>query len=244
MPQQPQSANVRPRFTTMYRVSTKAQGRSGLGLEAQERMVRDYVASVGGEIVGAFTEVESGTKAANRPELARALLHARRTKSILLTARLDRLAREVSFVSKLLDSGVEFRAADMPAANRFMIQVVACVAEYEARLIADRTRAGLAARRARGLPLGGDRRHLKRGNAVAVERNRAAAVASAERLRPVLDSLRRDGVDTLRELARALEDRGYRTERGGAWTIGVLARVVRRLGSTERSQPTGKAARS
>ena len=139
-------------FVTYLRVSTDRQGKSGLGLEAQRAAVLDHVAGKG-EIVAEFVEVESG-KRNERPQLARAMAEAKWIGAVLLIAKLDRLARSVSFIANLLESGVEVTAADMPEANRFMLHVMAAVAEHEAQAISDRTRAALAAAKARGVALG------------------------------------------------------------------------------------------
>src|SRR5438094_6175733 len=125
------------------------QGASGLGLEAQERMIATYIASVGGRMVGGFVEIETG-KRADRPQLRKALALARQKKATLIVAKLDRLARNVHFVTSLQEARVKFLAADFPAANEFMIQILAAVAQYEARLISERTKAGLESRRRRG----------------------------------------------------------------------------------------------
>ncbi len=123
VPSQPQ------RFVAYYRVSTERQGRSGLGLEAQRRLVEEYVAGVGGEITApAFVEIETGRRS-DRPEMRKAIALARQQRARLVIAKLDRLARNVAFVSAIMDSGVDFVAADMPSANRFMLHVLAAVAE-------------------------------------------------------------------------------------------------------------------
>src|SRR5271166_1399248 len=139
-----------------YRVSTKQQGESGLGLEGQETAVQSYARQTGATIKASYVEVESG-KRADRPELARALSHAKRSKATLCVAKLDRLSRNVEFLARVMNSGCEFAAADMPAANRFMLHVMAAVAEHEAKAISDRTRAALAAAKARGTLLGSAR---------------------------------------------------------------------------------------
>src|SRR5262249_26520925 len=139
-----------------YRVSTKQQGQSGLGIEAQEAAVQSHAKQLGAKIKAIYTEVESG-KLADRPELARALAHAKRSKATLVVAKLDRLARNVEFLANVMNSGCEFAAADMPAANRFMLHVMAAVAEHEAKAISDRTKAALAAAKARGTLLGSAR---------------------------------------------------------------------------------------
>ena len=139
-------------FVTYLRVSTDRQSRSGLGLEAQRKAVADYVAGKGA-IVAEYVETESG-KRADRPQLACALAEAKQLGAVLLIAKLDRLARSVAFIANLLESGVEIAAADMPEANRFLLHVMAAVAEHEAQAISDRTRAALAAAKARGVALG------------------------------------------------------------------------------------------
>jgi DNA invertase Pin-like site-specific DNA recombinase len=215
------------RFVAYRRVSTKQQGASGLGLEAQERMICDYIASVGGHTIGTFTEVESG-KRADRPELRKALALARKSRATLLVAKLDRLARNVAFVSALMESGVDFRAADFPEANRLMVHILAAVAEYEARLISERTKAGLASRRARGLALGTPA-NLRPGASPAPALNGAKAMAEAERLRPIIEDLRRQDIASVRGICTELNNRGYVTARGMQWHPTAVARLLRRL---------------
>ncbi|MBI1371924.1 MAG: resolvase [Phycisphaera sp.] len=216
------------KFVAYYRVSTVRQGRSGLGLEAQQSAVTQYVASVGGRIVdgGIFTEVESG-KRKDRPELAKALAFAKRHKAILIVAKLDRLARNVAFLSALMEAHVDFVACDNPHATRLTIHILAAVAEDEARRISERTKAALAARRARGLPLGNPE-NLRRGNSPAPAMNRARATADAERMRPVVESML-DDVDGVRSLCRALNDKGYTTSRGSEWHPTSVSRLLARL---------------
>jgi DNA invertase Pin-like site-specific DNA recombinase len=215
------------RFVAYRRVSTKQQGASGLGLEAQERMIGDYVARVRGKVLAAFTEVESG-KRNDRPQLRKALAAARKHKATLIVAKLDRLARNVAFVSALMESKVEFKAADFPEANRLMIHILAAVAEYEAKLISDRTKAGLESRRQRGFTLGTPA-NLVAGKSPAPELNKAKARAEAERLRPVIDQLRRDGFTSVRALCDQLNDRGYVTGRGMCWHPTTIVRLLARL---------------
>ena len=126
-----------------YRVSTKQQGASGLGLEGQKTTVESFAKSAGANIMASYTEVESG-KRADRPKLAAAIAHARRSKATLVIAKLDRLSRNVAFLSALMDSGCEFVACDNPNANRLTIHILAAVAENEARAISERTKAALA----------------------------------------------------------------------------------------------------
>jgi DNA invertase Pin-like site-specific DNA recombinase len=141
------------RFVAYERVSTKRQGASGLGLEAQRKAIDDFVASRGAEAIARFTEVESG-KLANRLELAKALHIAKVTVATLLIAKLDRLSRNAAFLLTLRDSGVRFVAADMPEANDLTVGIMALVAEQEREAISRRTKEALAAARARGVKLG------------------------------------------------------------------------------------------
>src|ERR1044072_5868190 len=132
-----------PRWVAYYRVSTAKQGASGLGLEAQTEAVTHFVAGRGGEIVAAFTETESGKKASNRPELIAALALCRKRRATLVIAKLDRLARNVHFISGLLESNVLFVAADQPTKDRFMLHLQAAFAEEEGRRISLRTKEAL-----------------------------------------------------------------------------------------------------
>lgn len=221
--------SVTPLLVQYIRVSTQKQGRSGLGLEAQQSMIADYANRIGAKIVGEFVEVESGSRTDNRPELKKALALARRMKATLVVAKLNRLARNVAFVSALLDTpGVEFRAADFPDASRMMVQMLVVFGEYERTMIAKRTREALAARKARGQPLGNPA-NLNQGGTHIAENNKAKAIAEAERLWPVIDHARRGGVVTVRALAAHLNDKGYVTERGSAWHPTSVARVLARL---------------
>src|SRR5712671_4210340 len=138
-----------------YRVSTKKQGESGLGLEGQEAAVQNYARQSGATIKANYVEVESG-KRSDRPQLAKALAHARRSKATLVVAKLDRLARNVAFLSALMDSTVPFVACDNPHANRLTLHILAAVAEAEALAISQRTKAALTAYKARGGKLGAE----------------------------------------------------------------------------------------
>ncbi len=132
-----------------FRVSTKQQGASGLGLEGQAVAVESFAKQSGKPIVARYTEVETG-KIEERPELARALAHARRNKATLVVAKLDRLARNVAFTSTLLRSGADFVACDNPTANKLTIHILAAIAEHEAEQISQRTKGGLQGAKARG----------------------------------------------------------------------------------------------
>jgi DNA invertase Pin-like site-specific DNA recombinase len=137
------------RFVAYYRVSTDTQARSGLGLEAQHEAVRRFLVEESGELIAEFTDIESG-RVADRPQLVEALRLCRVYRATLVIAKLDRLARNVALITKLMDSGADFVAADMPLANRFTIHILAAVAEYELKLMSERSKAASAIRKARG----------------------------------------------------------------------------------------------
>ncbi len=217
-----------------YRVSTKQQGESGLGLEGQVAAVAAYARGQGAAIVRAYREVESG-KRADRPELAKALAHARRSRATLVIAKLDRLARNVHFLSGLMESNMDFIACDNPHANKLTIHILAAVAEDEAKRISERTRAALAAYKARGGRLGAarpDGRRLTpelgaRGRARAREVQRAAVAAAYADLAGELAGLRADGL-SLRAIAARLNADGHTTRRGKPWNPMQVARVLGR----------------
>jgi DNA invertase Pin-like site-specific DNA recombinase len=142
------------KFVSYYRVSRKEQGISGLGLSAQKSSVVKYVESQNGVIVQEFTEIETGTNKRERIEIRKAIQLAKNEDAVLIIAKLDRLARNVSFVSSLMDAGIEFLAVDMPSANNFTIHIFSALAEQEAKLISSRTRLALAELRKSGVSLG------------------------------------------------------------------------------------------
>jgi DNA invertase Pin-like site-specific DNA recombinase len=219
-----------------YRVSTKQQGESGLGLEAQESAVKSYARQAGATIRAAYVEVESG-KLADRPELARAMAHAKRSKATLCVAKLDRLSRNVEFLAKVMNSGCEFAAADMPAANRFMLHVMAAVAEHEAKAISGRTRAALAAAKACGTLLGSARpghwegreqnrlAGLAKGRAVAARVKQVRAREAYTDLLPSIAAFKREGL-SLRAIAEKLNAEGHTTRRGRPWNPVQVSRVM------------------
>ena len=212
-------------FVAYYRVSTQGQGQSGLGLDAQRTAVHAHVQQVGGNLVGEFTEVESGALN-ERTELNLALKQCRAQKTFLVIAKLDRLARSVHFISQLLNSGVEFVAADMPYANKLTIHIIAAVAEYEREVIAQRTKAALAAAKLRGVKLGNPcaAEAARKGREIV----RDEANDYARGLMPIFEGLRTKGVSSYSELARALAEHGIPTRRGGQWTAAGVSNIVKR----------------
>jgi DNA invertase Pin-like site-specific DNA recombinase len=218
-------------FVAYYRVSTQRQGRSGLGLEAQQKAVGDHLNGGNWRIVGEFKEVESG-KRSDRPQLAAALKACRALGATLIIAKLDRLARNVHFVSGLMESGVEFTAVDFPHANRLTVHILAAVAEHEAKMISERTKAALAAAKRRGVKLGGDRgaRLTAKARQAGCEAVTARANGRAADLAPVVAELQAGGARSLRAIAAGLNERGIRTPRGvGEWKAGTVAQLLARL---------------
>lgn len=216
------------RHIAYFRVSTARQGRSGLGLEAQRHAVLAHLN--GFKPISEFVEVESGRRA-DRPKLADALAACRVHKAVLVIAKLDRLARNVAFVSKLMEAGVEFEAVDFPQANRLTIHILAAVAEHEARMISERTRAALAAAKARGTVLGGARGRA--GTCIDLQKARAArtakAVQRATDLRPTILSIRAEGTTSLRAIASSLNQRRISTAREGQWSAAQVRSVLKRM---------------
>lgn len=210
-----------------YRVSTQKQGESGLGLEAQRAAVATYARQAGLAIVAEFTEIESG-KRDDRPEVARAIAQCRATGARLLIAKLDRLARSVSFISTLRDSGIAFTACDMPAANDLIVNVMAAVAQAEREMISARTRAALAAARARGTRLGNPGNLNAEARAKGPRAKRTAAIdAYAGEVRNILRM--RDAGMTLRAIADDLNASNKTTREGARYTAATVSRILRRL---------------
>jgi DNA invertase Pin-like site-specific DNA recombinase len=219
------------RFVVYLRVSTLRQGVSGLGIEAQREAVARHVASTGGRILAEVVETESG-KQSTRPQLAHALAICRGHRATLLIAKLDRLARNVHFISGLMETGVPFVAADMPTATPFMLHIYAAMAEAEGIAISTRTKAALAAAKARGAKLGNPR--LLAGSPeqarMATAAKSAKATARATDLLPVIAEVRAAGVATLSGIAKALTARGVPTPSGrGAWSPATVMRLDRRV---------------
>ncbi len=213
------------RFITYRRVSTQEQGRSGLGLEAQQRDLALYLATLAAESwenLGDFVEVESGARK-DRPQLAAALALAKREKATILVSKLDRLSRDVETIAGLMKRA-SFRVASMPDADPFQLHLFAALAEQERRFIGQRTRAALAAAKARGVKLGGLRPSTARRNATLAE----GADRHAEKVRAIVLPLREAGA-SLRRIAEALNQAGTPSARGGAWGASAVANVLARL---------------
>ena len=215
------------RYVIYRRVSTDEQGKSGLGLEAQDRDIRLYLEGYSDqpfEVVAEFTEVASGSDD-RRPELTKALDMARKHGAELLVAKLDRLSRKVSFIASLLDDRkVQLRVAAMPQADKFQLHIYAALAEQEREFISIRTKAALKEAKARGVKLGGARdKTLKRNQEV-----QRKATERAQNVAGLIQPLREAG-KSLREIAAELNRAGVRTARGGEWQASQVKRTIERL---------------
>lgn len=214
------------KFIAYYRVSTVRQGSSGLGLDAQRSAVLAFTNA--SNIIAEYTEVESG-KRNDRPALAKALAHAKAERATLLIAKIDRLARNVHFVSGLLEAGVEIKCADMPEANRLLLQMMAVIAEHEARMISDRTKAALAQAKARGVKLGGSTDATLKA---AYQRGQASADRAFQDIQSI------PGWNTLsfNALAKRLNDNGFKTTRGSTYSAMQVKRVLGRQAAHNATQ--------
>jgi DNA invertase Pin-like site-specific DNA recombinase len=207
------------KFVAYYRVSTDRQGKSGLGLDAQKEHVKIYVESTHSDLIEHFVEVESGRKS-DRPMLKKALDLCRKIGAVLLIAKLDRLARKVHFISGLMESGVQFRAADMPNADRFMLHVYAAMAEEEARRISERTKQALKAAKLRGVRLGTTA-------SVLAKRHSDDANKFALLVGPTIESFKLNGL-SIRKIASCLNCDKIRSHHGGDWHPTTVQRVWKR----------------
>ncbi|MGW8787130.1 recombinase family protein [Heyndrickxia sporothermodurans] len=218
------------KFVSYLRVSTKQQGASGLGLEGQRKAVMDYLNGGHWSLISEVVEVESGKNSA-RPKLAEALKLCRIHGATLVVAKFDRLARDAHFLLGLSKAGIDIVACDMPSANRMTVGIMAVVAEEEARMISTRTKAALAAAKARGVKLGGYRGNPTdalvegRARSVAVRQERAQGRASD--LASTIADLQASGLTSLRQLANGLNQRNIPTARGGTWSAVQVDRVMK-----------------
>jgi len=222
------------KIVSYLRVSTARQGRSGLGVDAQRSAIQAYADSKQANVVREFMEVESG-KDNTKPKLTEALHLAKVTGSVLVIAKLDRLSRNAAFLLTLRDSGVKFIAADMPDANELTVGIMALVAQQEREAISKRTKEALEAAKRRGTVLGNPNgaaalKRAGKGNTAGVRAIQCQADAHAEDLRPVLRGLAVEGITSLGAITKALNERGIRTPRGGAWYKTSVSNLLSRLG--------------
>lgn len=222
------------KFVAYYRVSTRRQGQSGLGLEAQKEAVQQHLNGGNWQLVEEIVEVESG-KRSDRPQLLRALDLCRAWRATLIIAKLDRLARNVEFTARLMNSSVEFVAVDFPHANRLTIHILAAMAEHEREMISARTKAALAAAKRRGVELGGDRGGLtKKARTTGAIKSAKVRAANAHQravvLLPIIERLRGQGAVSAQAMARALNKEEVPTPSGaGEWQATTVIRTMRQL---------------
>jgi DNA invertase Pin-like site-specific DNA recombinase len=224
-----------------YRVSTRKQERSGLGLDGQREAVQNYVQSIGGVLVAEFTEIESG-RVCERPSLDLAMRLARKEKASLCVAKLDRLSRNVAFIATILESGVDFAVCNLPMANKLTIHVMAAMAEYEVDMIRDRIKVALKAAKARGKQLGSHRPgHWigheaarsaggKQGVKIAAETRLAQSQRDYVDVIPTAIRMRSSGA-SLQAIADAINNAGHQTTGGGKWQAMTVQRLLARYGS-------------
>lgn len=213
------------------RVSTDRQGKSGLGIEAQRTACQQFAAQHGFQIVQEFQDVETGKGSdalERRPQLATALSEAKKLKCSVLVAKLDRLSRDVAFISGLMAKQVSFIAAELgPDVGNFMLHIHAAVAEQERRLISERTKAALAAKKAQGVKLG-NRTNLREAQRKGMAERLRRADQFAENVLPIIQSIKVTGITTYSGLAKALNMRGIATARGGTWYPSTVQKLMRR----------------
>lgn len=216
------------KYVAYYRVSKDSQGLHGLGMDAQRESVRNYLNGGRWQLLQEFAEVETG-KRNNRVEMQKALSLCKQAGATLLIARLDRLSRNALFLLSLLDSGVSFKAVDMPEADRFLISILAVVAEKERTMISERTKAALAAAKRRGIRLGTP--NPKKALKAALEAKQERAKGFVESLAPVVKQIQKAGAVSLREIASALNARGFKSQTGREFKAQTVANLLERIGA-------------
>jgi DNA invertase Pin-like site-specific DNA recombinase len=220
------------KFVSYCRVSTQMQGASGLGLEAQQQAIMSFLNGGDWQLLGEFVEIESGKKN-DRPKLQAALDRCAMTGATLAIAKLDRLARNVAFISRLMESGVDFVAVDFPTANRLTVHILAAVAEHEGKMISERTKSALTARKARGLKCGNPRdltsAEQAKGSASGNRVKQKKADAFAIKIAPIIKHYLAQGL-SLAKIAGVLNADGILTARGkdGSWTATAVKNVLGR----------------
>jgi DNA invertase Pin-like site-specific DNA recombinase len=221
--------NSTQRYVAYFRVSTQKQGRSGLGLDAQKQAVSDYLQQFGGELVAEFMEVESG-KRPDRPEFSKAADYAELSNATLLVAKLDRLSRDLHFVTSLQKRGIKFKLCDLPEIDQLTIHILAAMAEHEARMISVRTKQAMQEAKRRGVTLGNP--------SLAAQRNVDVSAANHKRVTEQKDWLAKiikvihyletdEKLTTCKALADALNTRGLKTARGSRFSVPIVSRIRR-----------------
>lgn len=220
------------RYITYFRVSTQEQGKSGLGLAAQEKTVTDFINGNGSKIVGSYTEIESGGKS-DRPELQKAIRDCRLKSARLIVAKLDRLSRDLHFITELQQSGVKFTIAEMPDATELTVHIYAAMAQHERKVISQRTKDALSRLKAKGVQLGNP--CLQKGERIPGSGNttnaNTARISKADQFALDMAQVIKDEItpgQSLREIADDLNNFGYRTARGKEWHATSVSRILNR----------------
>ena len=217
------------RYIAYFRVSTQKQGQSGLGLDAQKQAVSEFLSQFGGEVIAEFVEVESG-KRADRPEFTKAADYAELANATVLVAKLDRLSRDLHFITNLQKQGIKFKLCDLPEIDQLTIHILAAMAEHEARMISMRTKQALQVAKARGVILGNPQ--------LDAQRNRDVSAANSERvqkqqywqtkiLKVITHLENTEDLSTCQAIADALNDRGLKTSRGSQFSVPIVSRLRR-----------------
>jgi DNA invertase Pin-like site-specific DNA recombinase len=217
-----------------FRVSTQRQGKSGLGLDAQREQCHQFLNGGQWEVIGEFVEVESGRRN-DRPQLEKALKLARVHNARLVVAKIDRLSRSVAFISKLMESGVQFVAADMPEMNPLSVHILAAVAEHERKLISSRVKEALKQAKLRGVKLGSPKCYLtdedrKKGSKIGAGVRTIKALAKAEDIMEIVEDIEQFGITSLKGIAKELTNRNVPTPRGkDIWYPQTVKRLYERV---------------
>ena len=221
---------LKQRYVAYFRVSTQKQGRSGLGLDAQKQAVSDYLQQFGGELVAEFMEVESG-KRPDRPEFTKAADYAELSNATLLVAKLDRLSRDLHFVTSLQKRGIKFKLCDLPEIDNLTIHILAAMAEHEARMISVRTKQAMQEAKKRGVVMGNPQLSLQRNRDVS-SANKQRVTAQKQwqsKIGKVIEHLEQaEALSTCKSIADALNQRGLKTVRGGQFSTPIVSRIRRK----------------
>jgi DNA invertase Pin-like site-specific DNA recombinase len=217
------------KYVGYFRVSTQKQKVSGLGLDAQQKAVQEYLHHYGGELIAEFTETESGKKS-DRPEFQKAADYAELANCTLLVAKLDRLSRDLHFVTSLQKRGIQFKLADMPEIDNLTIHILAAMAEHEARMVSVRTKQALAIAKEKGVVLGNPNfktgLQINRDNSAAIAFNGAKISAWKKKILKVIDHIEvTEGITSCTGIAKALNDRGLTSYRNIRFSVPIVSRL-------------------
>jgi DNA invertase Pin-like site-specific DNA recombinase len=219
------------RYVAYFRVSTQKQGRSGLGLDAQKQAVKDFLQHFGGELVAQYMEIESG-KRIDRPEFTKAADYAELANAVLLVAKLDRLSRDLHFVTSLQKRGIRFKLCDLPEIDNLTIHILAAMAEHEARMISVRTKQAMTEAKRRGVVMGNPQLSLLRNRDVGnanQQRVHAQRVWQSKIVKVIQHLVEMEQLDTCQSIADALNSRGLTSQRGKAFSVPTVSKLRRSL---------------